>query len=134
MQIPHANPGAVCPLHRKDVSKVCHTCAWWVGLPHGEPNKPYEMMWHCALVKSMIVMVDLVKSTDGVQKATESFRNETVKNAGLTEGGVAAQMANVIADRLAQQTTQIAQAITDHLSAQSPPALPNGHDTKLIEG
>ena len=29
MQIPHAEAGQICPLHKQDVSEVCHKCPWF---------------------------------------------------------------------------------------------------------
>ncbi len=47
---PRRNPGTVCPLHRKDVSKVCHTCDWYTRLigKHPQTNEQIDE-WGCAI-------------------------------------------------------------------------------------
>ena len=29
VKIPHADEGAICPLHKVDTCEVCHKCPWW---------------------------------------------------------------------------------------------------------
>jgi len=54
-EIPHAKPGTFCPLWKKDKSKVCHTCEFWVRMYGRNPNPkdPHtvEMIddWRCAI-------------------------------------------------------------------------------------
>lgn len=80
MQVPRAEPGVSCPLWRRDVSKVCHTCAFWKSLPVGRKTEGGTFVdtrdrWSCAFLHQVVVAVELLASVDGLQRATESFRN-----------------------------------------------------------
>lgn len=88
-QIPHAKAGAMCPQFKKDVSKVCHRCAWWVGLTWKDEKGESQHKWNCAMVMTALTNVDVVKATAGTQAATESFRNEMMVRSGVAPlGGV----------------------------------------------
>lgn len=86
-QIPHANPGLICPQFKKDVSKVCHTCAWWTGLSWKDERGETHHNWRCAMVMVACTNVDVVKATSGAQAATESFRNEMITRSGIAPLG-----------------------------------------------
>lgn len=107
--IPRAKKGAMCPQFRKDVSKVCHTCAWWTGITWKDPaTGETKHKWSCAMVMAALTNIDVVKATTGTQAATESFRNEMVLRSGIAPLG----------------------AMTDHRA----PSLANGSSApKLIE-
>lgn len=84
-QIPHANPGMICPLRKKDVSKVCHTCAWWVGQYWTDPKtQEIKHKWNCAQVMAALGNVDVVRSMAGVQAATEALRNVVARPGNFT--------------------------------------------------
>lgn len=78
-QKPRRAPGVTCPLWRKDVSKVCHTCDMWepllVGVKVEGRLQGETDLWACTIKHQTFLMRDLIKSVDGVQQATESFRN-----------------------------------------------------------
>lgn len=82
-QKPRANEGTKCPLWRKDVSKVCHTCEFWEPLPVGrrlsEKNVETFDKWCCTLKHQTFVLRDIVFGLDGLQKSEESFRNSAWK-------------------------------------------------------
>ena len=84
MQIPHADPGAVCPLHKVDCSKVCHKCPWWIRITGKNPQSE-EMMdkWSCAISLLPILMVDNTAVNRGNVVAMETFRNGVVEAVGL---------------------------------------------------
>lgn len=77
---PRRKPGTMCPFWRRDVSKVCHTCDMWEPLPVGAKIDGvfcgHETIWACTLKHQTFILRDLVKSVDGMQAATESFRND----------------------------------------------------------
>ena len=77
---PIADNGMHCPLWRKPASKVCHTCDWYQSLTVQDPANPAVVRehWACALVLSVIAQRSMHAAVDGVQAATESFRNEMV--------------------------------------------------------
>lgn len=80
MQKPIAPKGQICPLHQKDVSKVCHTCPWFILVRGADPQTGKELdTWDCAISWMPTLLLETAKQTRGVQAATESFRNEMVK-------------------------------------------------------
>lgn len=101
-QPPQAKPGVMCPLHKKDVSKVCHKCAWWsctrVQPPGGEP---YDH-WDCAIRLNLIISRNAVIAAEGMQAATEEFRNRVwdVGKAIVGLAGARAALPNAPASKL----------------------------------
>jgi len=77
MAKPPAPVGSMCPLWRKGVEKVCHTCEWYERMvgTHPQSGEPIDK-WGCAIRWMPILQVEARKGLDGVQKATESFRNQ----------------------------------------------------------
>lgn len=73
--------GMYCPLWKKDVSKVCHTCDWWESIPVQEKTNPMAVRaeWGCVLKLAVMTQGSMHAAIDGVQAATESFRNEMVR-------------------------------------------------------
>lgn len=78
---PRRPAGTFCPLWRKDVSKVCHTCDWWHSIAVQDESNPMAVRaeWGCAIVLSVMTQRSMHASIDGVQAATESFRNDMVR-------------------------------------------------------
>lgn len=80
MKAPVAEKGAICPLHRKDVSKVCHTCPWYTCVRGSDPQSGKEVDdWQCAIAWLPMLTIETSKNVRGNQAATESMRNEIVK-------------------------------------------------------
>lgn len=78
-QIPHAAPGLVCPLHRKDVAKVCHTCPLWVQVRGRNPNTGAEIDdWRCALAWLPMLLIENAAQSRSAGAAVENMRNEIV--------------------------------------------------------
>jgi len=72
-----AKPGAVCPLHQKDVSKVCHKCPWWTLLRGKHPQTGGDMdEWICAVSALPMLLIENARHVRGTSAAVESFRNE----------------------------------------------------------
>jgi hypothetical protein len=84
MQVPHAISGSVCPLHKKDVSTVCHKCPWWTHVIGKNPQSE-EMVddWRCAIALLPMLLIENAQQTRQAGAAMESFRNEVV--AGVTK-------------------------------------------------
>ena len=76
MQIPHALEGQQCPLHRMDVSKVCHKCPWWTRIVGKHPQSE-EMVdnWHCAIAVLPMLLVENAQMARQNGAAMETFRN-----------------------------------------------------------
>jgi hypothetical protein len=79
MLVPHANPGAVCPLHKVDMSEVCHKCPWWT-LVRGKNPQSEEMIddWRCAVALLPMLLVENAQMTRQGTAAMETFRNGVV--------------------------------------------------------
>lgn len=83
-QVPHAEKGSICPLHRVDMSKVCHRCPWWTKIMGKNPQSE-EMIerWQCAIALLPILLVENAQRQHQTGAAIESFRNNLV--AGVVE-------------------------------------------------
>lgn len=78
-QIPHADEGFICPLHKQDMSKVCHKCPWWILVRGKDPQTTKEIdNWGCAVGFMPLLMIETTQVTRGNSAAIESFRNEMV--------------------------------------------------------
>lgn len=84
MQIPHAEKGTVCPLHKRDCSTVCHKCPWWTRVIGKNPQTE-EMMddWRCAVALLPMLLIENSQMTRQGNAAIETFRNGVV--AGVVE-------------------------------------------------
>jgi hypothetical protein len=93
-QIPHAIEGQVCPLHKQDVSEVCHKCPWWTRIIGKHPQSE-EMIdnWHCAIAVLPMLLVENAQVNRGTVAAVESMRNGVIESANEAIG-VALQMAS----------------------------------------
>jgi hypothetical protein len=82
MQIPHAVAGQICPLHKKDVSEVCHTCPWFTRIIGKHPQTE-EMVdnWHCAIAVLPMLLVENAQVGRQTGAAVESMRNDVVQSA-----------------------------------------------------
>ena len=77
MQAPRATPGKICPLHKKDMAKVCHDCPWWTLLRGKNPQTGADLdEWACAIGLLPVLLVEGSRQTRSVAAATESFRND----------------------------------------------------------
>ena len=93
-QPPRADPGLVCPLWKKDVSKACHRCPWWIHLRGINKNTGEEMdNWGCAIGYLPVLLIENAQMQNRTGAAVETLRNELVS--GVVEAvGVAASAAS----------------------------------------
>ena len=106
--VPHARPGITCPLHRRDVSKVCHTCAWWVGLQwQNDKTMQWEEKWDCAMPLLAKSQTDVVRMTARSAKATDDMKEEITKRAVSPPAWAVEQ---IVRDTLAADTQLAADA------------------------
>ena len=91
-QIPHAEPGPICPLHKVDVSKVCHKCPWWTRVLGKNPQSE-EMIdhWQCAIALLPMLLVENAQQSRATGAAMESFRNGMVSGVIEAVGAAASQ-------------------------------------------
>lgn len=90
MQIPHAMSGQICPLHRKDTSKVCHACPWWTRVMGKNPQTE-EMIdnWQCAIGLLPMLLVENAQVSRQTSAAVETFRNGVVQSVFQAVGAAA---------------------------------------------
>lgn len=74
---PIADPGMKCPLWRKDVSKVCHTCAWYGSIAgkHPQTGQPVDQ-WQCAITLTVLSTLETAKATHEAGATTQELRND----------------------------------------------------------
>jgi hypothetical protein len=78
-QAPHANAGMICPLHKQDMSKVCHKCPLWVHLRGKNPQSEQEIdEWNCSLAWLPMLLIEGTQQTRQAGAAIEDFRNRVV--------------------------------------------------------
>jgi len=77
MQVPHAIEGTICPLHKQDVSEVCHKCPWWTRVIGKHPQSE-DMIdnWHCAIAILPMLLIENAQVGRSTGAAMESFRND----------------------------------------------------------
>ena len=79
-QAPKGPDHLVCPMHRKYMSKVCHTCPWWTQVRGKNPQSEAEIdKWDCAISFLPMLSIETTQAVRGVRQATESSRNEIVR-------------------------------------------------------
>ena len=90
MQIPHADEGIICPLHKVDCSTVCHKCPWWTRVIGKNPQTE-EMIddWRCAIAMLPMLIIEGSQQTRQAGAAVETLRNGIV--AGVAEAVNVAQ-------------------------------------------
>lgn len=78
-RIPHANEGAICPLHKKDTSQVCHKCPWWTRVVGKNPQSE-ELIddWRCAIALLPMLLIENAQQARQTGAAIETFRNGVV--------------------------------------------------------
>lgn len=77
VQVPHADPGPICPLHKKDVSKVCHKCPWWYQVFGKHPQTGDKMDGYaCAIAVLPALMLENSRQSRDAGAAVENMRNE----------------------------------------------------------
>src|SRR5882672_9870677 len=93
-QIPHADKGMICPLHKLDMSKVCHCCPLWIMVRGKHPQTNADVDgWNCALAWLPVLMIENSQQQRGTAAAVESFRNEVASASQTRNATLAALMA-----------------------------------------
>lgn len=106
---PRRKPGLMCPLHKRDVSKVCHQCELYIAIGLVDPATGGTVQdWGCALKQAVRITHDLGFVMTGVQQAVESFRNAALDGrpsrlaASGDRGGPRINGARILADEPAK--------------------------------
>jgi len=85
MKVPHADEGGICPLHKADMSTVCHKCPWWT-MVRGKNPQSEELIddWRCAVALLPMLLVENAQQSRSTGAAVETLRN------GILEAAAAA--------------------------------------------
>ena len=96
-QIPHADEGFICPLHKEDMSKVCHKCPLWTRVIGKNPQSE-EMIdnWNCAIALLPMLLIENAQMSRQTGAAVESFRNGVVQGVVEAVATAAAQPRRMI--------------------------------------
>lgn len=127
-QIPHGPADKHCPMWRKAMSKVCHTCPWWTKVVGVNPNSKNasapEMLdrWDCAMAWMPLLAVNTARETFSVAAQVQEMRNESATNNAQQADNMARLNDNLIT--MHQQTTQVAIAQVKAIQAVSSGDLP----------
>ena len=106
-------PDGKCPLLQKKCIK--HQCLWYNMLQGKHPQTGLDVSeWGCSIAWLPLLLVENSAKLNGVQAATESFRNEMVK--GQTAMNKLLQ-SNDSAKNLAMNATSIFELIGNHQKA-----------------
>ena len=120
---PHRQAGTVCPLWRKDVSKVCHTCEFYQPLPvrDNSSGRVFEQ-WRCYYVHAPFLLREIISEVNGLQGKQAEFNDRVYKE---TQENV--QVLIPIMERIERQHERSVRAIARAVDAVT-------HETKLING
>ncbi len=80
-QIPPGPKDVYCPLWRKPMAKVCHTCAWYVELQQQAADGTVKAQWTCSIPAQVTMQSETKRQIIQNGAATESLRNELVRTA-----------------------------------------------------
>ena len=82
-QVPHGPADRKCPLWRKKMSLVCHTCPLWVHIRGKDPQSNVELdRCDCSLAWNVVVGVETGQRVNQLAAAVESMRNEVAAALG----------------------------------------------------
>lgn len=77
---PRCKPGLYCPLWRKDVSKVCHSCAWFSRVTGVDPQTGAAVdHWACAITMQVLATLDAAKAAHAGGATTQELRNDLLR-------------------------------------------------------
>jgi len=68
-----------CPFWKEKMSKVCHKCPMWCRYESKDRDGKFQVGWECGIAALSPQMAGLQAGVYGVQRASESFRNEMVQ-------------------------------------------------------
>lgn len=85
--IPRGPENLTCPMHRKSMAKVCHTCPLWMAINDD---------WNCALVWGPLQAAATAKEMYTAGREVNQMRNEAAKNHAeqQTMAAIAVQRSN----------------------------------------
>lgn len=76
-----------CPLHKKDVAKVCPSCPWYTELRGTNPNtgEPIDE-WGCAISWLPILLIESTTVNRSISDILVNVRNEKDRSTKIADG------------------------------------------------
>jgi hypothetical protein len=79
-QIPDGPKDLTCPFRGKSMDRVCKSCPLWVHIRGKDKNTGEDCdSWNCSLAWLPALLIETAHQARSGAAATESFRNEMVK-------------------------------------------------------
>lgn len=80
-QIPRGPDHLKCPLWRKAMSRVCHTCPWWVQVRGQDPQDSRRELdqWNCAIAFQTPLTIEVGRQQLATAAAVNSMTEEMKK-------------------------------------------------------
>jgi hypothetical protein len=76
LQVPRGPEKMKCPLWRKPMSEVCHTCPMWTFVRTEDPRVGQAVdKWDCALAWGPILTIDLIRRQDRTTASVDKVAN-----------------------------------------------------------
>lgn len=93
VQIPCAEKGRICPLHKRDMSVVCHKCPLWIHIRGKNPQSEEQIdTWNCSLAFLPALLLENAQQSRQTGAAVESLRNVVAKTGDLVMAAVQGSM------------------------------------------
>lgn len=117
-QIPPGPTDCKCPLWRKPMAEVCHTCPLWVQMRGQHPQTAQEIdQWNCSLALLPIMLVEVGRQQRSTAAAMETMTSE-MKKADKDSTANIATLVTLLNRSLDVQTAVIANGHAPRLIAQ----------------
>lgn len=97
-----------CPLWRKPLSKVCHTCEWYINLKGKDPQGNSVLdHWGCAIRWLPIIQIETTQETRQAGASSDKVANEIAKfhQSMNNANAVAARLFTAAAEREQSRNT-----------------------------
>lgn len=120
LERPVNKAGTHCPLWRKPVSKVCHTCEFWQPV-RLQVNGQEEITWKCAFVWQPTLQLLTQHSNEMVERETAELRHSFV-NFRAAVGQLIGQMAqasHIIEENKPPKLIEAAKVIEDGTKSET---------------
>ena len=101
-----AQKGMNCPLYRRDVSKVCHNCNWYIKVRGKDPQSEQHIdHWGCAIAWGPMLSVENTQQQRGTGAAIEDLRNLIARemHQEQTDAAIGAALHGIMARLPSQQ-------------------------------
>lgn len=131
-EAPRGPTDRYCPMWRKPMSKVCHTCPWWTKVSGTNPNSKSALApevvdrWDCAIAWAPMLAVGNSRETFAVAAQVQEMRNEAAQNNAQQASNMEKLNQNLItmhtqASKIALAQIRNSQQIADQIAPVAEP-------------